>query len=285
MTNQESRMSYRVNLACGQHFISDGNWINLDYDPRSASVKRANLLEKLPIPDKSAEVVYCSHFLEHIPYKMITTFLGECLRILQPAGILRLALPDMESMCRTYLDLRANSHHDKANLMLLSIVDQCVRSEPGGELGRLYRELEASDPARKTLIDFIEQRTGHEVLPKPKSLDRSGQASSQSTPLAVLRRIRRGGERMWIKLVLQALPRSVRLQNITQTEVGEKHQWVWDFYQLEVKLKEVGYCNIMRCEASSSRIKEFPTYPLDLNEKGAPRKGLDSMYIEAARPG
>ena len=56
-----------INLACGQVFIDDSNWINFDYVNSSESVKKANLLKRLPIKQEIADLVYSSHFLEHIP--------------------------------------------------------------------------------------------------------------------------------------------------------------------------------------------------------------------------
>jgi hypothetical protein len=37
-----------VNIACGDSYILDEQWTNLDYQPVHPSIQKANLLEKLP---------------------------------------------------------------------------------------------------------------------------------------------------------------------------------------------------------------------------------------------
>jgi hypothetical protein len=59
---------------------------------------------------------------------------------------------------------------------------------------------------------------------------------------------------------------------------------VWDFYSLKKKLEAVGFVDVKRVSANTSIIKDFPFYPLDLDDRGQPRKGAESMYIEAIKP-
>jgi predicted SAM-dependent methyltransferase len=76
----------KINLACGNTYVTDNGWINLDYNSTSPSVRRADLLGRLDLPDGGAELVYSSHFLEHIPRSEVSGFLGECFRVLAPGG-------------------------------------------------------------------------------------------------------------------------------------------------------------------------------------------------------
>lgn len=87
----------KINLACGNVFVSDPARLNLDYIPAAPEVRRANLLGRLPLPDQSASLVYSSHFLEHIPRPQVDGFLAECHRILVPGGVLWLVLPDLDT--------------------------------------------------------------------------------------------------------------------------------------------------------------------------------------------
>jgi hypothetical protein len=48
---------------------------------------------------------------------------------------------------------------------------------------------------------------------------------------------------------------------------------------LRLELQRAGF------EASTSRFEGFPFQPLDLDTDGHPRKGTESMYIEASKPG
>ena len=132
-------MGLNVNLGCGPVFVDSPEWLNLDHSPTSTSVKQANLLATLPVDSNSCEVVYSSHFLEHIPREKVGLFLGECLRIMRPGGVLRLVLPDFEEMCREYLAQRNAGDHEKADFLVVEIIDQCIRMQRGGELGRVYQ--------------------------------------------------------------------------------------------------------------------------------------------------
>lgn len=155
---------YKINLGCGSVFIDSPEWLNLDYSPTCSAVRRANLLGRLPLADDTVSLVYSSHFLEHVPRALVPGFLRECLRVLQPGGVVRLVVPDLENMAREYLAMRDAGEHDKANFVVLEMIDQCVRGEPGGELGKFYRKIasQARDSAAE-MIDYIRARTGEDL--------------------------------------------------------------------------------------------------------------------------
>lgn len=269
----------KANLACGGTFISNGEWINFDYVSSSPAVRKANLLGHLPLKTGSASLVYSSHFLEHIPYSEVPGFIAECYRILQPGGVLRLVLPDFENLCRAYLENRENGKHREADFIILEIVDQCVRRDSGGELGRFYQTLRGSGTDEDAMIKFVKERTGEDI-----------QASRQSHSYAHLsvgtlaRKIQNRVEQIWIRLVLHLLPRSFREQNVSLASVGELHHWLWDYDQLHNILNDAGFVAIERRDAQTSSFPNFPFIPLDLDAGGRPRKGAESMYIEATKP-
>ena len=125
-----------LNLGCGPVFVDSPNWLNLDFSPATPAVYKANLLERLPVGNESASVIYSSHFLEHVPRDMVPGLLNECLRVLQHDGMLRLVLPDLENLASEYLTMRKAGEHDKADFVVLELVDQCIRRERSGDLGR-----------------------------------------------------------------------------------------------------------------------------------------------------
>lgn len=168
----------KINLACGAVFITGDGWINLDYSTPNPAVQRADSLARLPLSDDSAGLVYSSHFLEHIPRGQVPGFLAECWRILAPGGVLRLVLPDLDNLCRAYLMHRERGEHEKANFLVLEMIDQCVRRESGGELGRMYRQLKSAPEQNVELIDFVRERTGEHLLVGPT-------AASVPTPRGV----------------------------------------------------------------------------------------------------
>ena len=272
-----------INLACGQVFIENSNWINFDYVNSSESVKKANLLKRLPINHEIADLVYSSHFLEHIPRSKVNDFLNEILRILKPGGIVRFVLPDLENMANSYVNLRKQGDHQKADFLVLEMIDQCVRNKGGGELGVFFSKIKSNPDQYKFMSEFVRERTGDDLTPCSFQQKQNYNFFSKNLK-SILASITQRIQQYWIKIVLLALPPAFRDQNISLASMGERHHWIWDFYSLKKILEEVGFLDVKRVSASTSIIKDFPFYPLDIDNEGKPRKGAESMYVEATKP-
>lgn len=277
-----------INLGCGSIYIDAPDWLNLDFNPVFPGVRTANLLKRLPLPSEDAELIYSSHFVEHIPKGDVRAFMRECYRVLRPNGLLRLVLPDFEEMARTYLNLRESGENEKADFLVLEIIDQCVRRESGGELGNFYSRLHDEAIRQADLIEFVRMRTGEDLRPKRDAAGthpgQSKIASWNLTTSRVKKRLQYLLRQGWLRLCLAGLPTAFRAQNISVAGIGERHHWLWDFHQLSQILESVGFVNVQRCSADSSALAEFPFYPLDLAADGRPRKGMESMYVEARKP-
>ena len=260
----------------------------LGHYTNSKSVLQVNLPEKLPVNEGSAKLVYSSHFLEHIPKPQVMHFLAVCLRVLKPGGVLRLVLPDLEEMARIYMRFRGAGEHKKADFLVVEMVDQCVRRESGGELGNLYRHLRGTEDSasRNELIDFVRVRTGEQLTPLEVSSRQHGEGGGAANRSArrFTQRLSRGLQQAWVRLVLLCLPGAFRAQNVSLAGVGERHHWLWDFHQLQSVLEEVGFTGVSRWSANTGSVADFPFYTLDLNAEGRPRKGMESMYVEAFKP-
>lgn len=272
-----------VNLGCGSVFVESPEWRNLDFSVSSPAVQRANLLATLPLDSDTAQLVYSSHFLEHIPRPKVDGFLRECLRVLQPGGVLRLVLPDFEEMARSYLALRDAGDHARADFVVLEMIDQCVRRESGGELGRFFRILSEAGEKQTKMIEFVRERTGEELSAQHTRGETAGIRPQSSLLSRIGRVTRRRLQRAWVRLWLLGLPPAFRAQNVSLAAVGERHQWLWDFHQLRQALEATGFTAVERRTADSSAISGFPFHPLDLDAKGRPRKGAGSMYVEARK--
>ena len=272
-----------INLACGQVFIDDSNWINFDYVNSSESVKKANLLKRLPIKQEIADLVYSSHFLEHIPRPKVNDFLNEILRILKPGGVVRFVLPDLENMANSYVNLRKQGDHQKADFLVLEMIDQCVRNKGGGELGVFFSKIKSNPDQYKFMSEFVRERTGDDLTPCSFQQKQNYNFFSKNLK-SILASITQRIQQYWIKIVLLVLPPAFRDQNISLASIGERHHWIWDFYSLKKILEEVGFLDVKRVSASTSIIKDFPFYPLDIDDEGKPRKGAESMYVEATKP-
>lgn len=81
------------------------------------------------------------------------------------------------------------------------------------------------------------------------------------------------------------LPPAFREQNVSLANLGECHHWLYDAHSLHQLLRASGFVSIKRCTASTSRYPDFPFHPLDLAADGQPRKGAESLFIEAQKPG
>ena len=56
----------------------------------------------LPLPDHSADVIYTSHMLEHLPKEKLPGFFREVIRVLKPEGFFRIAMPDTRILIEQY---------------------------------------------------------------------------------------------------------------------------------------------------------------------------------------
>ena len=268
-----------VNVACGNTYVDD--WLNYDYAPVSASVIKANLLETLPLESEVADVVYSSHFFEHIPRLAVDRFLNECFRVMKSGGKIRLVMPDLDELCREYLTRREVGEHEKANFVVLEILDQCVRSTPGGSLAGYYQEIASTN--QTDMAGYIFERTGEpltDFLPKQQIPLSRKILTTLAQPTKLIGRL----ERIYCQLLTSLLPNAFLQQNVSFTQIGERHAWIYDFYSLSKLLEAAGFVAIKKMDFDQSNIEGFPLFPLDLTDKGRPRKGSESMYIEATKP-
>lgn len=122
----------RVNVGCGA--TPTPGWINLDssWTVRLARSRRAFVFlgrlgligpeqqafarvvrerdirwsdaRRLPFEESTVHVVYTSHMVEHLTREELSAFLAEAKRVLLPAGVLRIAIPDLALLVRRYCE-------------------------------------------------------------------------------------------------------------------------------------------------------------------------------------
>jgi predicted SAM-dependent methyltransferase len=263
----------KLNIACGARYHAD--WVNIDFHPRGNEVKKVNILKGLPFEDSSFEVAYSSHFFEHITSGQAKFVLKEIYRILGPGGIVRIVVPDLENVCREYLQV-LDSYDSaekpiKYKWIVTELLDQMTRNERRGEMGRLFDEAITRD--NKVLKDYILHRTG----------DNLNIQRTKRKRVITLNKIRNELFYRYVGFVKLLLPRSTRDLLFVNTEIGEKHRWMYDRFSLTQMLKEAGFSEVKTETYNSSRIKDFMNYHLDNNEDGTSYKGVHSIYIEAAK--
>jgi len=84
-------------------------WTNLDLYPDGQAPKPHLFydlmsLQPLPLPDERAELIYCSHTLEHVTDEAVKNALREMHRVLRPGGFVRLVTPDIDLSYRAWRD-------------------------------------------------------------------------------------------------------------------------------------------------------------------------------------
>lgn len=91
-----------LNIGCGKRVKS--GWVNLDINPVSNEVYYFDARNPLPLAAGSVRRINCEHFLGHLGFDEALGFLSECYRVLEPAGSLRIIVPDAEKYFRAYVD-------------------------------------------------------------------------------------------------------------------------------------------------------------------------------------
>ena len=128
LDNTVSNNIKKVNLGCGMHCLS--GWLNIDgsltsllgtnidvlnkllykvagssayYDfnhfndiIKNKKLYWRNLSDGIPLNDNSIDVVFSSHFLEHLTKNDGQQLLSDIYRILKPGGLVRILVPDLD---------------------------------------------------------------------------------------------------------------------------------------------------------------------------------------------
>ena len=149
-----------LNIGCGRRYHRA--WTNIDLESFDEEVDQHDITQGLPYGENRFDAVYHSHVLEHLDPRDGEQLLSECFRVLRPGGILRVVVPNLEQIAILYL-----GYHKKAwegdeqaainyNWMKLELLDQLVRSQSGGAMGRYM----AGDEIKNS--GFVRSRVGDE---------------------------------------------------------------------------------------------------------------------------
>jgi predicted SAM-dependent methyltransferase len=125
-------MKHRINIGCGN--TPTKGWMNFDNSPsiilsnsplkyfvakifgflnkeqieninwnKKNRILFADVKKKLPLSNDSAQCIYTSHMIEHLSREDCVFFLNEAFRVLEPGGILRVAVPDLKLAANFYV--------------------------------------------------------------------------------------------------------------------------------------------------------------------------------------
>jgi len=277
-------LSKYLNLGCGSRYHPD--WTNVDFIAADPGVISCNLRKGIPFADATFDAVYHSHLLEHFTRDEAKDFICECRRVLKCDGVIRVVVPDLESIARTYLvtldSVRSGILESEADYswMVIELLDQVVRNKSGGLMFSYLQKENISN------VDFVLKRCGIEAKNIINNKQNYNQLTGSVEPTflekikVLIRAIKHPGiiRNNLIKLLLGKeyyLYEIARFRNS-----GEVHQWMYDDYSLKRLLEEKGFNSIVRTTAIESYIKGWSNYNLDTESDGTVYKP-DSLYMEA----
>ncbi len=285
-TNLRVMNKHMLNLGCGNRFHPD--WVNINFSSTDEGVIAADLSKGIPFPDESFDMVYHSHLLEHFSKTDAPGFVGECNRVLRPEGIVRVVVPDLETIARQYLSALENakvsvegSEHNY-DWMLLEMFDQITRNQSGGEMARYLSQ--ESIPNE----EFVVSRCGAEA----RNLIVSGRERRQEVDTGAFKK--RSNVRKALsallrpnllrkRLLLGLLGDSYNALQIGRFRLsGENHQWMYDSYSIRRLLEATGFKEFVVRDASESYNPNWSSFNLDTEPDGSIYKP-DSLFVEAIK--
>ena len=279
MTPEPPRL---LKVGCGSHWHP--KWTNIDLASASPEVQQCDLRRGIPFGAESFDAVYHSHVLEHLAPRDGRALLRECWRVLRPGGVLRIAVPDLETIAKEYLGAvqRVEQGQDEAKAdlhwMRLELLDQLTRVRSGGEMASYVRDPKTPNP------DFIHSRLGEEY----NLICHNSHRKAVKKKRGLLRKLGRecGRARIWIaKAAIYALTGRAGVRAWDDgifRQSGEVHRWMYDRISLKELLVDVGFEQVIPRAADDSVIPDFGSYQLDVVQNMTRKP--DSLFVEASKP-
>ncbi|MGI9065012.1 MAG: class I SAM-dependent methyltransferase [Pyrinomonadaceae bacterium] len=119
----KGKQALKVHLGCGPDIRT--GWVNIDLNRGPLVIDPANqpdtifinhdLRKGLPLEPLSCDIIYSSHFFEHLEYRQGLQLMRDCHRSLCSGGIFRISLPSLKDFFAAYL-AREDSYFDLIKL-------------------------------------------------------------------------------------------------------------------------------------------------------------------------
>jgi predicted SAM-dependent methyltransferase len=270
-----------INIGCGSKYHKD--WVNIDMASHSREVISHNLLEGIPFPDESFEVVYHSQVLEHFPKEKAPDFIKECFRILKKDGVIRIVVPDLENIVNEYKkyllkNLEGPDNESEANYdwIMLEMFDQMVRNKSGGQMAEfLKQENMVNEKFVIERIGFVGRSIRNDYLSKKKSLP----VFKDMGMILKLKKLIGPLKNILLRFISSKESNSSQYKLGRFRLSGEIHMWMYDRYSLARLLDNAGFKDVKVKDPFNSDIPNWNLYELDVKDGLA----FDpmSLFIEA----
>lgn len=116
----EEKQPIRFNMGCGRDRLE--GYMGVDMHSDTADIKQD--IMKLDLPENCADEIFASHVIEHIPQHRAPEVLNKWLVTLKPKGKLIMELPNLEELCRDYLEQEGVEQHMTAMCIFGAHVDR-----------------------------------------------------------------------------------------------------------------------------------------------------------------
>jgi predicted SAM-dependent methyltransferase len=275
-----------LNLGCGSRYIADPTWVNIDFYSDSSDVLACDLLRGIPYANDHFDFVYQSHLLEHFAREDAAALMRECYRVLKPGSIIRIAVPNLEVICKEYLSALEDRRRgielgvEKHKWMTLELMDQMVRYKPGGEMAEFlqHADIRFQPYLRSRLGIIASQYFKNSAVPEPSNAQPIKRAETKNADF--LRSILG-----WIhnKALIFLKERDLHCLQLGQYRLsGEIHQWMYDEESLKDLLNCTGFKNATVATAAESGCPCWKKHNLDLDRNAEVLKP-DSLFVEAEK--
>ncbi len=268
----------KLNVGCGRRFHPD--WVNIDLRSTHKQVIECDVTQGLPFAADTFAAVYHSHILEHLVPDEGKKLVEECFRVLEPGGILRIVIPDLERIARLYLQSHRSAWEGnqaaiaRYTWIKLEMLDQMVRQQSGGMMGRYMAAL---DRQREY---FVRSRIGAELdycRAPTNSTTEDAAKTTQPTSLSWRERLCR----KLIRILLGEKFHTAFNEALFRKD-GEIHRWMYDRFSLRQLCADVGFVDFKCCTATESSIEKFADYRLDSENDRVFKP--DSLFVECRKP-
>jgi len=247
-----------------------------------------DLTKPLPFEGESFDHVNSYHIFEHLSLKEGHAHTAELFRVMKPGGILRISVPDLESIAREYLEYLGKSLENPVpeNLQrykwcVYELIDQATRTYSGG---MMLEDIQKGDFDKEHLLDrysdvfdpFLNNRSGQERQEGEMSRKSFFQRLRTLTPEKIKRRLR------WNEYKVRRERKDREIAGDPR-KTKESVRWMHDRLSLRLMVESQGFVDVKRMDFDRSDIPDWQNYNLD--SSNYQEKAIDpSVYIECRKP-